>query len=120
LSKRLYKAGCKACCAKRLQQWLLQIVKPFLDEEIRQCRREWRYSFAKHDRVCKKLYESLAVGLSLDEAVCRARLDLFEMGCENISSMGIVHDLHAIIRRGTVPRSGKEAAQAQVENENAA
>jgi hypothetical protein len=92
------------------------VVKPFLDAEIPVVIGvNGIIATQSTIEFCKKLYESLAVGLSLDEAVGRARLHVLEWDDQhNLFDWG----LYMIYMRSSdavlFPRSGSEAKKAQV------
>lgn len=117
LSKQLSKAGVRLVVLSACNSGYWQIVKPFLDEEIPAVIGV-NGVIASQSTIefCKKLYESLAVGLSLDEAVCRARLNLLRWDAENnLFDWGLYMIYMQSSDAVLFPRSGKEATQAQVE-----
>ena len=115
LAKDLSKAGIRLLVLSACNSGYWPIVKPFLDADIPAVI-GMNGIIASESTIefCRKLYESLAVGLSLDEAVCRARLNLLKWDADyNIFDWG--HYMIYMQSSDAVlfPRLGKAAEKAQ-------
>jgi hypothetical protein len=117
LAKELSKAGIRLLVLSACNSGYWPVVKPFLAADIPAViGMNGMIASQSTTEFCKKLYESLAVGLSLDEAVCRARLNLLKWDDENqIFDWGHYMIYMQASDAVLFPRSGKVAEKAKVQ-----